>query len=192
MPAYRPPHIEKKVFDVLKKKYKAKKIEKTDADGIYADSEEDQEEQPEDENEKNKFATKKFDVSKLKMNSFIPFMYNKNQKVLTLAEDEIGQIRKEREQRVIRQQEKQAQMTTTQNKVIIGTLKPSDTLNNNPTQPSPGEQLNQSANKEPSPVNQSNKVAQKRLQSEPAYAMARFRSPYLENMFKREEIFLDV
>lgn len=108
MPAYRPSFVEKKVFDVLKKKYKAKKVEKTDADGIYIDSEEDQEE-PGDENEKNKFATKKFDITKLKMNSLIPFIYNKNQKVMSLAEDEIGQIRKDREHRVIRQQEKQAQ-----------------------------------------------------------------------------------
>lgn len=60
-----------------------------------------------EEVERTKYALyKKFDTSKLRMNSFTPYVYNKVQKVVTLAAEELNQIKKERKQRAQKQIEK--------------------------------------------------------------------------------------
>lgn len=82
MPAYRPQHVDKKTFDVLKKKYK-----KTREDGrgsaLASEAEESDEEQEEVERSKRK---KQFNIESLKAEHLWPYLYPLSEKVTTVAD----------------------------------------------------------------------------------------------------------
>jgi hypothetical protein len=94
MPAYRPSNIDKKLFDTLKKKYKHLKANRDQAAQDAADQQaqltDEEAEEPSIQRDNNKH----WDISELKHDQLIPFMYGKGDKIQTIADHDLEEWNK--------------------------------------------------------------------------------------------------